>query len=129
MLTARAECFLTGHPDALNESVRRLRAYSEAGADVLFAPCPATKENLKALIEAVSPKPLNAIMSGYTGLTVADLAELGVRRISVGSALARAAWTGFINAAKQIAEDGTFQKLDGLVSFGELNHLFEEERD
>jgi len=124
MLTARAECFLVGQADPLNESIRRLQAYSEAGADVLFAPCPATRENLQALVDAVSPKPLNAIMSGFTGFTVADLAGFGVRRISVGSALARAAWTGFIGAAKQIADYGSFEGLNELVSFKELDAFF-----
>jgi 2-methylisocitrate lyase-like PEP mutase family enzyme len=124
LLTARAECFLVGHSDPLNESIRRLRAYSQAGADVLFAPEPGVKDNIKAIVEAASGKPVNAIMSANTGLTVSDLAEFGVRRISVGSALARTAWTGFIRAAKLIAEKGSFEGFDGAVSFSELNQFF-----
>jgi 2-methylisocitrate lyase-like PEP mutase family enzyme len=125
LLTARSECFLVGHPDPLNESVRRIQAYALAGADVLFAPCPATRENIHPIVEAAAGKPVNAIVSGYSGLSVADVAELGVRRISVGSALARAAWTGFIKAAKKIAEEGSFEALDGLIPFAELNGFFE----
>ena len=124
LLTARAECFLVGHSDPLAESIRRLQAYAEAGADVLFAPSPAKPEIIRPLVEAAGPKPLNAIMSSYSGLTVDDIAELGVRRISVGSALARAAWTGFIRAAKLIADEGSFAALDQLVSHGELNEFF-----
>ena len=124
MLTARAECFLVGHPDPLNESIMRLRAYADAGADVLFAPCPATRENLVAIVDAAEGVPVNAIMSSFTGLSVGDLADLGVRRISVGSALARAAWTGFMVAAKKIADEGSFEGLDNLVSFRELEDFF-----
>jgi 2-methylisocitrate lyase-like PEP mutase family enzyme len=124
MLTARAECFLVGHPDPLRESIRRLEAYAEAGADVLFAPGPQDRETLATIVRAVSPKPVNAIVTANGGLRVADLAELGVRRISVGSALARTAWTGFIRAARLIAEEGSFEGLEGLTSFAELNTLF-----
>lgn len=125
-LTARSECFLVGHPDPLKESVRRIQAYSSAGADVLFVPCPATRENIIAIVDAAEGKPVNAIMSHYSGLSVSDVAELGVRRISVGSALARAAWTGFINAAKGIAEEGSFKGLDQLIPFAELNGFFDQ---
>ena len=127
LLTARAECFLVGHPEPLNESIRRLVAYSEAGDDVLFAPSPGNPEIIRAIVEAVRPKPVNVIMSAHSGLTVLDIAELGARRISVGSALARAAWTGLIRADNQIAENGSFIGLDGLTSFGELNAFFEED--
>jgi 2-methylisocitrate lyase-like PEP mutase family enzyme len=124
VLTARAECFLTGHPDPLRESIRRLTAYSEAGADVLFAPGLRNREEILAVVDAVSPKPLNVLISSNIGLSVADLAGLGVRRISVGSALARTAWTGFMRAANEMANGGTFGGLENLVPFKELNELF-----
>jgi 2-methylisocitrate lyase-like PEP mutase family enzyme len=124
LLTARAECYLTGHPEPLKESLRRLVAYAEAGADVLYAPGPRTPEEIKAIVEAVSPKPVNLLMSSHTGLRVADVAEMGVRRISVGSALARAAWTAFMRAAQSIRGEGSFAGLDGLVPFAELNEFF-----
>lgn len=92
LLTARAECCLVGHPDPLRESIRRLQAYSEAGADVLFAPGVHDRADIRAIVESVHPKPVNVLISADTGLRVSDLAELGVRRVSVGSALARAAW-------------------------------------
>lgn len=106
LLVARAECFLTGHPDPLAESIRRLRAYAAAGADVLYAPGLRTWEEIAAVVAAVAPKPVNVL--ALPGMRVAELAELGVRRISVGGALARAAWGGFLRAAREIAEAGTF---------------------
>jgi 2-methylisocitrate lyase-like PEP mutase family enzyme len=124
LLTARAECHLVGHPDPLKESIRRLQAYAEAGADVLYAPGPRKPEEIRAIVSAVAPKPVNVLMGAHTGLRVHDLAELGVRRISVGSGLSRAAWTGFIRAAKAMAEQGSFEGLDGLVPFAELNGFF-----
>jgi 2-methylisocitrate lyase-like PEP mutase family enzyme len=95
LLVGRAECYLTGHPDPLGESIRRLTAYADAGADVLYAPGVATRDDIAAIVSAVAPKPVNVVMWRFTGLTVADLAGLGVRRISVGGALARVAWTAF----------------------------------
>jgi 2-methylisocitrate lyase-like PEP mutase family enzyme len=124
LLTARAECYLVGHPDPLPESIRRLQAYAEAGADVLYAPGPRKRDDIRAIVEAVAPRPVNLLMSSNTGLTVADLAALGVRRISVGSALARTAWTGFIRAATLIAREGRFDGFDGTASFGDLNAFF-----
>lgn len=124
LLTGRAECYLVGHPDPLRESIRRLQAYGEAGADVLYAPGPSTREDIRAIVAAVAPKPVNVLMSRNVGLTVADLAELGVRRVSVGSSLARAAWTGFIRAARLIAEEGSFAGFDGTTPFAELNDFF-----
>jgi 2-methylisocitrate lyase-like PEP mutase family enzyme len=124
LLTARAECFLRNHPDPLRESIRRLEAYAAAGADVLYAPGPRTREDIRAIISAVAPKPVNVLMGWSVGLTVADIAELGARRISIGSALARAAWTGFLNAAKLIANEGSFAGFDGLVSGVEINDFF-----
>lgn len=125
LLTARAECYLVGHPQPLQESIRRLQAYAQAGADVLFAPGVRKREEIEAIIKSVAPKPVNVLMSGNTGLTVADLAELGVRRISVGSALARVAWSGFIRAARLLAEKGSFDGLEDATSFAELNSLFQ----
>jgi len=127
LLTGRAECHLVGHPDPLRESIRRLQAYAEAGADVLYAPGPRTREDIKAIVDAVAPKPVNILMSRNTGLTVADVAALGARRISVGSSLARAAWGGFINAARLIAEEGSFAGFDGAVDFDELNEFFQRD--
>ncbi len=126
LLTARAECFLVNHPNALRESIRRLQAYAEAGADVLFAPGVKEPADIRAIVDCAGPKPVNVLMSSHTGLKVADLAALGVRRISVGSALARTAWSGFLKAARQIAQEGSFAGLEGLVSFDELNSAFEE---
>ncbi|HEX3470480.1 MAG TPA: isocitrate lyase/phosphoenolpyruvate mutase family protein [Silvibacterium sp.] len=127
LLTARAECFLVGLADPLREAVRRLEAYAEAGADVLYAPGPQTREQIDAIIAAVSPKSVNVLMSANTGLRMADLAALGVRRISVGSSLARAAWTGFIRAAKLIAEEGNFAGFEGLTPGAELNEFFRKD--
>ena len=124
LLTARAECFLVGHEDPLRESIRRLTAYAQAGADVLFAPGIYQRDDIKALTAALAPKPVNVLVGRHTGLNVADLATLGVRRISVGSALARAAWTRFMEVAKDIAEEGRFTSFDGLASFADVNALF-----
>ncbi len=124
LLTARAECWLVGHPAPLDEAIARLRAYAAAGADVLYAPGPRRREDIRALVEAVAPKPLNLLVSSNTGLKVPDYAALGVRRISVGSSLARAAWTGFLRASRRIAGEGSFGGFDGSVSFAELNDFF-----
>jgi 2-methylisocitrate lyase-like PEP mutase family enzyme len=124
LLTARAECYLVGHPDALRESVRRLQAYAEAGADVLFAPGPHDPTDIKALVEAVRPKPINLLVIRDSGLSVAAIAALGVRRISVGGALALAAWTGFTRAAQTLKSQGSFAGFAGLVPYGEINEFF-----
>ena len=128
MLTGRAECYLVGHPDPLRESIRRLQAYSEAGADVLYAPGPSKPDDIRAIVDAVAPKPVNLLMSSNTGLKVADVAALGVRRISLGSSLARAAWTGFIRAATLMVHDGSFAGLEGMVSYADLNEFFDRDR-
>jgi len=125
LLTGRAECFLVGHPQPLKESIRRLAAYAEAGADVLYAPGPTSRDDIKAIVEAVSPKPVNVLVSSSSGLRVDDLAGLGVRRISVGSALARAAWTGFARAAALIAKQGSFEGFDALVPYSEVDGFFQ----
>jgi len=124
LLTARAECFLVGHQDALCESVRRLQAFADAGADVLFVPGPHDPTTIKALVDAVSPKPINVLVVRDSGLSVADVAALGVRRISVGGALALAAWTGFTRAAQKLKSEGSFAGFASLVSYADINGFF-----
>ena len=126
LLVGRAECFLVGAPD-LAETIRRLKAYAEAGADCLYAPGITTRSEIEAVVRAVAPKPVNLLMSATGDLTFADAALLGVRRISVGAALARAAWTGFMAAARAIAEEGRFDHLGEAVPGKELNRLFSRE--
>jgi methylisocitrate lyase len=122
LLTGRSEGFIAGRPD-LDETIQRLRAYADAGADCLYAPGIRSRDQIRAVVEAVAPKPVNVLAHGdFT--TVAELAELGVRRISVGGALARAAWTGFLEAAAEIAERGTFTKLGQAVGGADLNARF-----
>ena len=128
ILTARAECFLVDHPDPLRESIRRLQAYAEAGADVLYAPGLRDRDDIRAVVEAVHPKPVNVLMSANIGLRVGDLAELGVRRVSVGSALARAAWGAFLRAAREIAHEGRFACFDAAASFADVHAVFGEPR-
>jgi 2-methylisocitrate lyase-like PEP mutase family enzyme len=111
----------------LKEAIRRLEAYAEAGADVLYAPGVYRRADIQTIVAAVSPKPVNVLMSANTGLKVADLAGMGVRRISVGSSLARAAWGGFMRAAKAIAEEGSFAGFEGSAPFGELNIFFRKD--
>jgi 2-methylisocitrate lyase-like PEP mutase family enzyme len=123
ILVGRAECFLVGRPD-INEVIRRLKAYADAGADCLYAPDLRTREHVAAVVKAVSPKPVNVLISGPGGLTIVEVADLGVRRVSVGGALARTAWGGFIRAAKELAEKGTLGGFAGAASHGELNQLF-----
>jgi 2-methylisocitrate lyase-like PEP mutase family enzyme len=124
LLTARAECYHVGHPDPFRESVRRLQAYAAAGADVLFAPGPETPDEIKALVEAVAPKPLNLLVVRHIGLRTEEITALGVRRISVGGALALAAWTGFMRAAQALRSKGSFDGLAGLAPYAEVNGLF-----
>jgi 2-methylisocitrate lyase-like PEP mutase family enzyme len=124
LLTGRAECYLVGHADPLRESIRRLQAYAEAGADVLYAPGATTRDDIKAIVDAVAPKPVNVLMGRNIGFTVRDLAALGARRISVGSSLARAAWGAFIDTARLIAEEGSFAGFDNAVAFDDLNDFF-----
>lgn len=124
LLTARCEAHLCGVPDAQREAVRRLKAFAEAGADVLYAPGLRTPDQIREIVAAVAPKPVNLLVSAPIGLSVQDIAALGVRRISVGSALARAAWGGFLRAAREIAGDGTFNALADSEPFGALNTFF-----
>jgi 2-methylisocitrate lyase-like PEP mutase family enzyme len=122
LLTGRSEGFIVGRPD-LAETIRRLTAYAEAGADCLYAPGIRSKGDVVAVVTAVAPKPVNLLVSSdFT--TVAELAKAGVRRISVGGALARAAWTGFLQAAKEIAERGTFTGLAGAGPHADLDSAF-----
>jgi 2-methylisocitrate lyase-like PEP mutase family enzyme len=127
VLTGRAECFLVGAPD-LDETIRRLVAYGAAGADCLYAPGIRTREQVQAVVRAVAPKPVNLLIGGPIGLSVADAAALGVRRISVGGALARMAWSGFIRAAKQIASEGRFESFADAAPSAELNGFFRDDQ-
>jgi 2-methylisocitrate lyase-like PEP mutase family enzyme len=122
VLTGRSEGFIVGRPD-LDETIRRLVAYAEAGADCLYAPGLSTREQIAAVVEAVAPRPVNVLVSG-SGPTVADLAALGVRRISVGSALARVAFTAFMRAAREVVEHGTFARLADAEGYAAINALF-----
>jgi 2-methylisocitrate lyase-like PEP mutase family enzyme len=122
LLVGRCEAFLWGMPD-LKFTIDRLQAYAEAGADCLYAPGLKSKGDIAAAVKAVHPKPLNLLI-GWPGLSVAEAADLGVRRISVGGALARVAWSGFLRAANEIAENGTFDGLGAGHPGGELNGMF-----
>jgi 2-methylisocitrate lyase-like PEP mutase family enzyme len=126
IFTARSEGFICGRPD-LDETIRRLKAFSAAGADCLYAPGIKTREQIVAVVQAVAPKPVNLLMSSALGFTVADIAAMGVRRISVGGALARVAWHATIRAAREIAEAGKFDSFAGLISNPELNKFFHED--
>lgn len=126
MLVGRAECFLVGQSD-IHAVIRRLTAYAEAGADCLYAPGIETADQIAAVVAAVTPKPVNLLVSGPGGMTLNDAAKLGVRRVSVGGALARAAWGGFMHAATQLAKDGTFEGFAQAASFRELNEFFRGE--
>lgn len=126
LFTARTEGFIRGRPD-LDETIRRLKAFSEAGADCLYAPGITTREQIGAVIKAVAPKPVNVLIGWGSDLTVSDLTALGTRRISVGGALARAAWGGMIGAAKLIAEAGSFKGFAGTPANAELNRIFKED--
>src|SRR3954449_9388533 len=123
ILVGRAECFLVGVND-IDEVIRRLVAYAEAGADCLYAPGIHERDHIAAIVAAVAPKPVNLLISAPGGLTIRDAEELGVRRVSVGGALARAAWGGFIRAAKELAERGNFGGFEGAAPHSELQQLF-----
>src|SRR4029077_2425069 len=123
MLTARSEGFIVGRPD-LDETLRRLTAYADAGAEVLCAPGIREQAAIARVVKAVAPRPVNVLV-GSDFTTVAELAALGVRRISVGGALARAAWAGCLAAAREIADKGTFSALGRAIPFAEINGYFE----
>jgi 2-methylisocitrate lyase-like PEP mutase family enzyme len=125
MLIGRAECFLVGHEDSLNESIRRLQAYSDAGADCLYAPGVRKREDIEALIKAIAPKPFNLLVGVASPLTLDDYAAMGVRRISVGGALAGAAWGAFARAARPLAE-GRFDGFAENEGNAVLNKTFAE---
>ena len=127
VFTARAEGFIRGVPD-LDDVIRRLRAFKEAGADCFYAPGIKTREQIEAVVKAVSPKPVNFLNSGAFGFMVDDLAGMGVRRISVGGSLARVATHAFIRVATEIARDGKFDGFAGLISNAELNKFFNDDR-
>jgi len=122
LLVGRAECFLTGHEKPLAESIRRLQAYDRVGADVLYAPGVTRPEEIAELVRAVAPKPLNAL--AVAGSSLEAMAALGVRRISIGGALARAAWAGFLRAAREMATSGTWAELKNAVPGAELDDFF-----
>ena len=123
LLVGRAECFLVGRPD-LDETIERLKAYANAGADCLYAPGISTRDQIAAVVTAVAPKPFNLLVGSASELTVDAISALGVRRISVGGALARSAWGGFMRAARSIAEYGKFDEFASAASGRDLNALF-----
>jgi len=123
VFTARTEGFIHGRPD-LAEAIKRLKAFSDAGADCLYAPGIKTREHIVEVVKAVAPKPVNFLNPAALGFTVADLAKMGVRRISVGGTLARVAMDAFAKSARQIATQGTFDSFAGIMSNAELNKFF-----
>ena len=123
LLVGRAENFFAGRPD-LDDTIARLKAYAEAGADCLYAPGIKTREQIAAVVAAVAPKPVNLLVGGVSELTMKDIADLGVRRVSVGGGLARAAWGGFDRAARALAEHGSFDGFEGAAAGADLNGFF-----
>jgi 2-methylisocitrate lyase-like PEP mutase family enzyme len=123
LLIGRAENFFVGRPD-LDDTLKRLKAYSQAGADCLYAPGIRTRAQITAVVAACAPKPVNLLVGSASEFTVQEIAAMGVRRISVGGALARAAWGGFLRAARGIAENGRFDALADATPGSELNHFF-----
>ena len=122
LLTGRSEGFIVGRPD-LDETIRRLRAYADAGAECLYAPGLRSRDEITAVIQAVAPKPVNVLVGGDF-ITVSEVAAIGGRRISVGGALARTAWFGFLRAAREIADQGTFGGMSRAVPFAEIERFF-----
>jgi 2-methylisocitrate lyase-like PEP mutase family enzyme len=123
LLVGRAECFLVGRPD-LDETIERLKAYAQAGADCLYAPGIRTRDQIAAVVAGVAPKPVNLLIGSTSELTMQEVAALGVRRVSVGGALARSAWGGFMRAARLIAEQGKFDGFANAASGQELDSFF-----
>ena len=123
LLVGRAECFFVGRPD-LDDTLRRLKAYSNAGADCLYAPGIRTPDEIRAVVDAVAPKPFNLLVGSASTLTVKEIGDLGVRRVSVGGAMARVAWGGFMRAANLLAAEGKFDGLADAASGKDLNFLF-----
>ena len=129
ILTARCEAYLVGYPDAERTVLDRLVAFADAGADCLYAPRVRDANAIAAIVKAVAPKPVNVLMvAPVPGLTFSRLRDLGVRRVSGGSALSRVAWGAFIRAARSISETGSFDALADSTPFDELNALFERHR-
>jgi 2-methylisocitrate lyase-like PEP mutase family enzyme len=126
LLTARTEGFIRGRPD-LDETIRRLKAFADAGADCLYSPGIKTREQIEATVQAVAPKPVNFLNSGAFGFTVQDLAGLGIRRISVGGTLARVAMHAFIKSAREIAEAGKFDSFAAVLPNADLNAFFRDD--
>jgi len=124
LLVGRAECYLVGRP-VLAETIERLKAYAAAGADCLYAPGLRTREDIAAVVKAVAPKPFNLLVGWPSELTVQEIEALGVRRISVGGALARCAWGGFIRAVRSLATEGKFTAFSDAASGNDLNVLFQ----
>jgi 2-methylisocitrate lyase-like PEP mutase family enzyme len=127
LLVGRAEGLLVGQP-SLDEIIARLVAYSNAGADCLYAPGIHTREQIASVVNAVAPKPVNLLVGGVSALTMAEIANLGVRRVSVGGALARTAWGAFMRAADQLAEYGRFDGFAQSAKGSDLNQFFGEDR-
>jgi 2-methylisocitrate lyase-like PEP mutase family enzyme len=125
VLTARCEAFLVGHPEPTRTALERLVAFADAGADCLYAPGACDPATLSTIVKAVAPKAVNVLMSG-PGLTVAQLADLGVRRISVGSAMARVAWGAFLRSAHDIQATGRFESFADAAAFADLNRFFDQ---
>jgi 2-methylisocitrate lyase-like PEP mutase family enzyme len=123
-LVARAECYLAGVENPLKVALHRLERFAAAGADCLYAPGVRSADDIRAIVSAVAPKPVNVLVGWPGSPTVAELAALGVRRISVGGALARAAWAGFLAAAREIAGEGRFAALANATPGGELEGFF-----
>jgi 2-methylisocitrate lyase-like PEP mutase family enzyme len=123
VFTARTEGFIRGRPD-LDETIRRLKAFADAGADCLYSPGIKTREQIEATVKAVAPLPINFLNSGAFGFSVKDIADMGVRRTSVGGTLARVAMNAFIKSAREIAEAGKFDSFAGVMSNAELNSFF-----
>jgi len=128
LLVGRAECFLVGRPD-LAETIARLKAYAQAGADCLYAPGINTRDQIEAVVRAVAPKPVNLLLGFPSELTVKEVGALGVRRISVGGALARAAWGGFMRSARLLAELGSFVGFADAAAGRDLDGFFRDDRD
>ena len=123
LLTGRSEGFIVGRPD-MKETIRRLTAYAEAGAECLYAPGLGSMDDIASVVKAVAPRPVNVL--ARPALTVAELRRAGVRRISVGGSFARAAWTGFLDAAREVSERGTFTAIGRAIPGAELNGMFRE---
>jgi 2-methylisocitrate lyase-like PEP mutase family enzyme len=126
VFTGRAECFLVGRPD-IEETITRLKAYSDAGADCLYAPALRTREHIEKVVKAVAPKPVNLLMPGNLGFSVAEIEAMGVRRISTGGTLARVGWGAVMRSAKQMLNDGRFDLFAEAAPHVELNSFLRDD--